>query len=449
MLLSVWTKESQSSLFVTKNVGKSTVNDWRRNRKSIQDFCTQIELSKTLSTHCTLRKPANELVNDFLWLWFQQERRRGTPLSGPILKEKALLLHSKIEDGGQFSASEGWLTRWKKRHGVHFIGVCAEKLSADALAASKLPTKFQDYITERGLHPEQVYNMDETGLNFKLLPQKTFATSQEKSAPGFKTNKERLTVGVCSNASGTHKIPLFVIGKSKKLRALKNVNMSSLPVHYRAQKSAWMDSYLFTEWFVTEFVPEVKKHLTTLKLPIKAVLVIDNAPTHPEELTCEDEITIYFLPPHVTSLLQPMDQGVIASLKRRYRHKLLSEILSKLNDKDTGLIAALKTINIKDVIYMLAKAYEEMPNTTFTKSWRKLWPSVLEAIEKNKEDNRTAVQNTTEAPEPDDTNRLIDLQKLPECGGLSAEDVNEWVTADESLENEFLSDDDIVQAVSG
>lgn len=51
----------------------------------------------------------------------------------------------------------------------------------------------------------------------------------------------------------------------------------------------------------------------------------------------------------------------------------MSEILSKLNRmSNTGLITTLKDINIKDVIYMLVKAFEEMPNTTFVKSWNKL-----------------------------------------------------------------------------
>ena len=37
-------------------VGITTVKDWRRIRKAIQDFCTQIESDKTLSSQCTLKK---------------------------------------------------------------------------------------------------------------------------------------------------------------------------------------------------------------------------------------------------------------------------------------------------------------------------------------------------------------------------------------------------------
>lgn len=444
--------ESVQSICQEFNVGKSTVNDWRRNRKSIETFCTQIETEKVLSTRCTLKKPNNELVDDALWLWFMQERRRGTPISGPILKEKAVILHSKLQDASTFSASEGWLTRWKKRHGVHFIGVCGEKLSANPSAASDFSKKLSDIIASENLSPEQVYNIDEMGLNFKLLPKKTFATAKETSAPGFKASKERITVALCSNASGSHKLPLFVIGKSAKPRAFKNLNMSSLPVYYRAQKSAWMDSYLFKEWFESEFVPKVKHHLTSLKLPVKALLVLDNAPTHPQELECEgySDIKLLFLPPNVTSLTQPMDQGVIESFKRRYRRKLLSEILGKLdNEGSTGLIPALKTINMKDVIYMVAKAYDEMPSSTFTKSWRKAWPNCFLLIEKNKEDNPKADESNLQGFEPDDNESLLkDLQRLPHSDDLVQQDVAEWIAGqDEELQNEILNDDEIVQAV--
>lgn len=447
--------ESVQSICREFNVGKSTVNDWRRNRKCIETFCTQIEAEKVLSTRCTLKKPKLEQVDDALWLWFMQERRRGTPINGPILKEKAIILHAKLGGKDTFTASDGWLSRWKKRHGVHFISVCGEKMSADQPAASGFSEKLKSIIASEKYSPEQIYNIDETGLNYKLLPRKTFATAQETSAPGFKVNKERITVALCSNASGSHKLPLFVIGKSVKPRAFKNLNMNCLPVYYRAQKSAWMDTSLFKEWFVAEFVPKVKQHLTSLNLPIKALLVLDNAPTHPEEdLECEGHsgIKLLYMPPNVTSISQPMDQGVIECFKRKYRRKLLSEILGKLDSEgDTGLIQALKTINLKDVIYMAAEAYDEIPSSTLTKSWRKVWPGVEEIVDKAQQENPKANETTIQVLESDDNlSMLRDLQRLPEgnSSGLVESDVTEWIVSnDDELGNEILNDDEIVQAV--
>uniref|UniRef100_A0A1B6JVI3 HTH CENPB-type domain-containing protein n=1 Tax=Homalodisca liturata TaxID=320908 RepID=A0A1B6JVI3_9HEMI len=441
--------ESVQSICKDLNVGKSTVNDWRRNRKSIEGFCTQIDTEKVLEKRCTLRKAKHELVEDALWLWFVQERRRGTPLSGPILKEKAMILHSKLQPEEAFVASDGWLSRWKKRHGVHFIGVCGEKLSANPTAATDFSARFLKIIDDENFCPEQIYNIDETGLSFKLLPRKTFATPQETSAPGFKTSKDRITVALCSNASGTHKLPLFVIGKAAKPRAFKNINMDALPVYYRSQKSAWMDTYLFREWFVCEFVPKVKKHLAKSKLPAKALLLLDNAPTHDEHLQCDDEkeIKLLFLPPNVTSLQQPMDQGVIECFKRKYRRKLLSEVLSKLETDDSlDLTKVLKSVNMKDVVYMSAKAYDEIPPSTFVKSWKKLWPNIEDSVDQN---NTTADEpNNILDGEPDDNAALLhDLQQLPNCGPIVEEDVLEWINMEKELDNEVLNDDEIVECV--
>jgi hypothetical protein len=99
-----------------------------------------------------------------------------------------------------------------------------------------------------------------------------------------------VTVAACSNASGTHKLSLFVIGTSHKPRAFKNLNLSSLPVYYRAQKSVWMDATLFRVWFHEEFVPAVSRHLKSRNLPEKALLVLDNAPSHPNESELKKEI---------------------------------------------------------------------------------------------------------------------------------------------------------------
>lgn len=44
--------------------------------------------------------------------------------------------------------------------------------------------------------------------------------------------KDRLTILVCANTIGNHKLPLTIVGKAMKLRALKHLNQNLLPVKY-------------------------------------------------------------------------------------------------------------------------------------------------------------------------------------------------------------------------
>ena len=129
------------------------------------------------------------------------------------------------------------------------------------------------------------------------------------------------------------------------------------------KKKAWMKSSIFQYWFFNEFVPATIKYLKDKNLPIKALLVLDNAPSHPstEHLQYDDgKIEAIFLPPNTTSVIQPMDQGVLENVKRRYRRDLLRKLLladePTGEDPELGVIEFWKSLNLKDVMCIVAKA---------------------------------------------------------------------------------------------
>ena len=41
-----------------------------------------------------------------------------------------------------FTVSNGWLDRWKKRHGIHQLSMCGEILSSDQTATDDYKIKF-------------------------------------------------------------------------------------------------------------------------------------------------------------------------------------------------------------------------------------------------------------------------------------------------------------------
>lgn len=223
-------------------VGEVTVGDWRRNRDKIEKFASEKCSDKSSNERKSMKKAEYEKTSEALFLWFCQQRNKGCPISGPILQEKALHFRNELQEGEEdFTASIGWLDRWKKRYGVRQLEVCGEKLSADSEAVVQFCEKFKNLVKSENLTLDQIYNCDETGLNFKTLPSKTLASREETSAPGHKKSKERLTLLATSNASGKHKLKLVVIGKAAKPRAFKNISMAALPVSYTNQKNAWMD----------------------------------------------------------------------------------------------------------------------------------------------------------------------------------------------------------------
>ena len=104
----------------------------------------------------------------------------------------------------------------------------------------------------------------------------------------------------------------LLVGKSAKPRFFKIMNMDALPVKYCAQRSAWMNGDIFKEWYHKVFVTDGKGLQTK-----KALLLLDNAPSHPDSSSLTNgSIVAMFLPPNTTPLIQPMDQGVLESLKR-------------------------------------------------------------------------------------------------------------------------------------
>ena len=57
-------------------------------------------------------------------------------------------------------------------------------------------------------HPTSGYNMDETGLFYRLLPRRSLVLPTEINARGSKKDKDRITLILCANATGTSRVCL-------------------------------------------------------------------------------------------------------------------------------------------------------------------------------------------------------------------------------------------------
>jgi hypothetical protein len=315
--------------------------------------------------------------------WFYQQRSSNRPISCSILASKAKEFYTQIYANDinvkPFKGSIGFIQKFCHRYNISSKSIHGESQSNEKETAEKYVNEIFPSLIE-GYSTEQIYNADETGLNYVGLPNTTLTTFQEKSASGFKMLKNRVTLMMCSNASGNHKLPLLFVHKFENPTCFKttdcfgrktSIDKSTLPVYYKSSTNAWMTMNIFENWFHSEFVPKVKAYLRSIQQEEKALLFIDNCPAHPMELQTDDnKFRCLFLPANTTALIQPMDQGPIANFKRKYRAQIIYDILNtNLSIPDYQKIVRT---NIKLVIDKCSQLWKSISIESLKSSWHKL-----------------------------------------------------------------------------
>ncbi|XP_058808383.1 jerky protein homolog-like [Phymastichus coffea] len=307
-----------------------------------------------------------------LYEWFKQQRSSGTPISGDVLKAKALELNKFVGAAADFKASNGWLEKFKKRYQIRQLSMQGDKLSSDNVAAENFKETLHSYLKEKGYTEDEVYNADETGLFFKSLPKKTLAAGYERQPSGLKEQKERVTVMCCANASGSHKITPLLIGKSKNPRCFSKCEREKRPVKYTNSRSAWIDRNIFLDWFENIFVKEVRAHHPPHQ---KILLLLHNAPSHPAaaELNCiAENVEVMFLPPNVTALIQPMDQGVIEKMKKMFRKNLVKALVLEEATSGASVIDLAKKQTVKDCCYRISSSWDVINARDLRNAWNRI-----------------------------------------------------------------------------
>lgn len=95
-------------------------------------------------------------------------------------------------------------------------------------------------------------------------------------------------------------------------------------------------------------------------LSFQLLLLLNKAPGHPETLHYKDgNVEVMFLPPNTTSLLQPLDQGVIRCFKATYNHLSFRRICPSLDaNQETSIMSFWKDFTIVAAIMLTAETVE-------------------------------------------------------------------------------------------
>ena len=176
----------------------------------------------------------------------------------------------------------------------------------------------------------ETLNLDELGLFFKALPEKSLAEMTKKQKGGKKL-KQRMTVMFIVASDGSFVFEPTVIWISKLPHCFKSLKDESRPmsVHYFSNKKAWMNSDI-----MESILQRLHRRMNQEKR--KVILFWDNATSHTEPAQASlKTIKLVFLPKNTTSRLQPLNGGIIGNFKHKYRKVLVRYAVSRIDEEKT------------------------------------------------------------------------------------------------------------------
>nr|CAH0102900.1 unnamed protein product [Daphnia galeata] len=222
--------------------------------------------------------------------------------------------------------------------------------------------KVRTTLKEKGYIRNNTFNMDESGLFYRCMPNRTYIVGGgdvRQLGKGTKAMKakDRVTAVFCSNSTGTCKVPPLIIGTSKQPHCFRDARC---PLPYIDQKKAWMDKERYKHWWFNVFLLCICEFTTE-----KVALLMDSCSGHDKTIT------------------DLLDQGIIAVIKTRYKTRMLTQMVNAAENFDELQVEAEKLPNGKqgisyglpahvlDATNLLKSCWDELPAETISACWRR------------------------------------------------------------------------------
>jgi len=177
-------------------------------------------------------------------------------------------------------------------------------------------------LEDPSILPENVYNMDETGVMLSMLGSVKVLVGKDDTRDyrGAGVKRTMVTAVECISASGKVLNPM-IIWPATTHRS--NWTTFSTPGwHFACSESGYTDTKISFEWIKRVFDPQTKQRANQKP----RILICDGFGSHESleilEYCLENNIILCRLPSHTSHKLQPCDVAVFAPLKSAYRNQV-------------------------------------------------------------------------------------------------------------------------------
>ena len=365
------------------NVNESMIRRWRKQ----EDELRQVKKSRKSFRGNT---PRWAHLEDDLKNWVYEMRSVGRSISTVSIRLKAKTLAKELGIMN-FSGGQSWCTRFMKRNNlsIRCKTTLAQRLPADFEEKASIFREFcQTKITEKNIHHDNIFNMDEVSIPFDMPANHTIEQVGAKSVPIMTTGNEKTscTVVLACSSSGL-KLPPMVIFKRKTLPKGKFPD----GVVVKANEKGWMDEKLMQAWVGEVFIKRPGGFFHTSS----SMLICDSMRAHLTEavksLLRRANTVLSVIPGGLTKIVQPLDISVNKSFKAKLRNTWEEWMMS--GDHTFTKTGRQRRVDFVTITKWILESWNTIPTSTIINGFIKAGIINSSGVQGVIETNNQAVEN--------------------------------------------------------
>jgi DDE superfamily endonuclease len=265
--------------------------------------------------------------------WIKNSEQCGHPVDHAQLREFVTLLIKS--SGGDSACGHNWVGRFLQRRSDirSKVGKKIDHLRVKNTNPDLLKPWFESLhaVFERsGITPSNMWNVDETGIALGVCVNQRVIGTSETNKTYMKTPEDREWVSTieCISAVG-NKINPVVIFKGQTLQSTWFTPGKTPDYFYTCSEKGWTSNDIGIRWLKDAFLPT-----TDPGNGIPRLLLLDGHGSHVSvefmKIAWENNVYLFYLIPHSSHVLQPLDLSCFSVLKSRYRRQIA--LLASLSD---------------------------------------------------------------------------------------------------------------------